>query len=188
MLTIYALHSWEIWKSSFKFMHFKMSSANCLPFCHSLNVLIDKMHWSQMIAWNYTHNIFTHETLHVRRALSLPHSWAQFSQKYISYHIISSLWNWLSLWCLEPWINHLSPVWWYTFWKYNYQRQLPWKFDIMEIVFPLSLILFRYTYLHIFSWYLLIYKYLIFYLSYFMSNNISFLPSTIEILFFIDIV
>ena len=40
--------------------------------------------------------------------------------------------NWLSLWRLVSWINHLPPACWSTFWKSNLKQQLGCRFDIMD--------------------------------------------------------
>ena len=40
--------------------------------------------------------------------------------------------NWLSLWRLVAWINHLPPACWSTFWKTNFKQQLGCRFDIMD--------------------------------------------------------
>ena len=40
--------------------------------------------------------------------------------------------NWLSLWRLVSWINHLPPACWSTFWKSNFKQQLGCRFDIMD--------------------------------------------------------
>ena len=40
--------------------------------------------------------------------------------------------NWLSLRCLVPWINHLPPVYWSTFWKSSLKWRWVCKFDTLE--------------------------------------------------------
>ena len=40
--------------------------------------------------------------------------------------------NWLSLWRLLSWINHLPPACASTFWKSNFKQQLGCRFDIMD--------------------------------------------------------
>ena len=43
--------------------------------------------------------------------------------------------NWLSLRRLVPWINHLPPACWSTFWKSNFKQQLGCRFDIMDNIY-----------------------------------------------------
>ena len=59
----------------------------------------------------------------------------------------SRLCNWLPLWCLVPWINHLLPVCWSTFWKSSLKWLWVCKFDIMENKFFIVLVMF-YIYLN----------------------------------------
>ena len=95
------------------------------------------------------------------------------------YHILlgsGRLCNWLSLWCLVLWINHLSPVCRSTFWKFSFKRHLVCKFDIMEKVFFIVLILLVQMYLHLD---ILQYNNTCFCLPYFhVSNGALFLQST----------
>ena len=42
--------------------------------------------------------------------------------------------NWLSLWRLLSWINHLPPACWSTFWKSTFKQQLGCRFDIMDSI------------------------------------------------------
>ena len=53
---------------------------------------------------------------------------------------------WLSLRCLEPWINHLYPVCWSTFWKSRLKWPYACKFNIMENNFFIVFI-YHFTYI-----------------------------------------
>ena len=56
--------------------------------------------------------------------------WAQNHDCFIDI----TLCNWLSLWRLVSWINHLPPASWSTFWKSTFKQQLGCRFDIMDSV------------------------------------------------------
>ena len=42
--------------------------------------------------------------------------------------------NWLSLWRLVSWINHLPPACWSTLWKSIFKHQLGCRFDILDSI------------------------------------------------------
>ena len=63
-------------------------------------------------------DLCSHNTKYAVKVASWPYSTPFFKAWYWLILMLSSrLCNWLSLWRLVPWINHLPPVCWSTFWK-----------------------------------------------------------------------
>ena len=60
--------------------------------------------------------------------------------------------NWLFLWRLVSWMNHLPPACWSTFWKSTFKQLLGCRFDIMDSVSSFFCIL---TYALYMTWYII---------------------------------
>ena len=95
--------------------------------------------------------------------------------------------NWMPLQCLVPWINHLPPVCWSTFWKSSLKWWCVCKFGTMENNFFYC---FSFITCCIYLYILLPHNMIILYfcLPYFyVSNSALCLHSTLVLSFYIDV-
>ena len=77
--------------------------------------------------------------------------------------------NWLSLWYLVSWINHLPPACWSTFWKSTFKQQLGCRFDIMDGISSFFFCILTYAIVYVLIHHVIFQLYL-----YFLNNVLYF--------------
>ena len=85
--------------------------------------------------------------------------------------------NWLSLWRLVSWINHLPPACWSTFWKSIFKHHLGCRFDILDSISSFFLFFFILAYAimyvlihHIIFWLYLYFLNILYFFKYSCTN------------------
>ena len=119
----------NVWVACTVFWYYIFAVANSVSSDTHYTVIYDSNVWvACTVFWYYIFAVAnsvssdTHYTVLSFIGFNICFLWTSLCLVYIPYYSdvlqgSSRLCNWLSLWRFVPWINHLPPVCWSTFWK-----------------------------------------------------------------------